>query len=155
LTEGDHKSFAKAEAKAMHLLLSRQRTEKELREKLLERGFSSDETDAAVEYVKSYGYLNDRRYAEVYLHSNQGKKSRALIRRDLQEKGVASEWIDLAFEEGPADESELIYALLCRRAGEPHEMEEKELRRHMQFLARKGFATSDIWKQVRRFQEQY
>ena len=144
----------KAASKAMQLLLYRQRTEKELRNKLYEKGFSEMASEAAISYVKSFGYLDDRRYAEVYLHSQKEKKSRAVIRRELQEKGVSSDWIDLAFDEEPAEEGEIIYSMLCKRAGEPHRLEEKELRRQIQYLARKGFASSDIWKQVRRYQDE-
>ena len=144
----------KAASKAMQLLLYRQRTEKELREKLYEKGFSENASEAAIAYVKSFGYLDDRRYAEVYLHSQKGKKSRAVIRREMQEKGVSSEWINLAFEEEPAGEDEVIWSLLCKRAGEPHKMDEKELRRQVQYLARKGFSSSDIWKQVRKYQDE-
>ena len=147
------KEQQRAVAKAMQLLLYRQRTEKELRAKLREKEFSPEAEEAAVAYVKSFGYLDDSRYAEVYLHSNQGKKSRAVIRRELQEKGVSSEWIELAFEENPADEGEVVRALLLKRAGEPHRLNEKELRRHVQYLQRKGFPTSEIWKQIRRYEE--
>lgn len=142
----------KAASKAMQLLLYRQRTEKELKEKLYEKGFSEKASEAAIAYVKSFGYLDDRRFAEVYLHSQKEKKSRAVIRRELLDKGVSSEWIDLAFEEEPAEEEGIIWSLLCKRAGEPHRMEEKELRRQVQYLARKGFSSPDIWKQVKRYQ---
>lgn len=144
----------KAASKAMQLLLYRQRTEKELREKLFEKEFPPEAVEEAIAYVKSFGYLDDRRYAEVYLHSQKDKKSRAVIRRELQDKGVSSEWIDLAFEEDPADEGAIIQALLCKRAGEPHKMDEKELRRQVQYLARKGFSSSDIWKQIRKYQDE-
>ena len=143
----------RAASKAMQLLLYRQRTEKELREKLYEKGFSETASEAAISYVKSFGYLDDRHFAEVYLHSQKEKKSRAVIRRELLEKGVSSEWIESAFEEEPAEEGEIIYSLLRKRAGEPHRMEDKELRRQVQYLARKGFSSSDIWKQVRRYQD--
>ena len=144
----------KAASKAMQLLLYRQRTEKELREKLYEKGFSEKASEAAIAYVKSFGYLDDRRFAEVYLHSQKEKKSRAVIRRELQNKGVSSEWIDLAFEEEPAEEADIIWTLLCKRAGKPHKLEENELRRQVQYLARKGFSSSDIWKQVRKYQDE-
>ncbi len=150
LINDDHK---RAASKAMQLLLYRQRTEKELRAKLYEKGFSEEASEAAIAYVKSFGYLDDRRYAEVYLHSQKEKKSRAVIRRELQDKGVSSAWIDLAFEEEPEEEGKIIYSLLCKRAGEPHRMEEKELRRQVQYLIRKGFPSSDIWKQLRKYQE--
>ena len=53
-----------ARKKALKKLLVRDRSEKELREILRREGFQEAETEDAVEYVKSFGYVNDRRYAE-------------------------------------------------------------------------------------------
>ena len=116
----------KAIAKAMQLLLYRQRTEKELRDKLREKEFSEQDVEAAVRYVSSFGYLNDRRYAEVYLHSRKGRAGRHMIVQELQEKGICREWIDELFETEEYDEGETIYALLCKRAGQPHPLQDKE-----------------------------
>lgn len=63
--------------RAMRLLMSRDRSERELLERLGREGFGPEETGTALEYVKSYGYVNDRRYAENYVMSAGGKKSRA------------------------------------------------------------------------------
>lgn len=147
----EKRESAEAIAKAMHLLLCRQRTEKELREKLREKEFSPQAIEAAVRYVSSFGYLDDRRYAEVYLHSRKGKAGRRVIARELREKGVRGEWIDEVLEADDTDEGETIRAILCRRCGEPHPLDEKELRRQVQYLSRKGFSLSDIRKQIRLF----
>ena len=88
LPENGKEEAKRAASKAMQLLLNRQRTEKELRRMLLDKQFSPEAADAAIVYVSSFGYLNDRHYAEVYLHSMSGKKSRSMIRRELLEKGV-------------------------------------------------------------------
>ena len=181
LSEEERREAQRAASKAMHLLLSRQRTEKELRTKLAERGFCAAAVEYAITYVASYGYLDDRRYAEVYLHSMQEKKSRFLIRREPREKGVSEELIREALEEnGEGSEDEIIYALLCRRLGDPHArdfdpedalpsdgqdasdasvspraaLSEKELRRTVAWLGRRGFSGSAIWKQIRRYQEE-
>ena len=153
LSESGKAEARKAASKAMHLLVNRQRTEKELRCRLAERQFSPEAINAALTYVASFGYLDDRRYAEVYLHSMQGKKSRSLIRRELLEKGVLPECIDQVFEEVPNEEEDTVFSLLCKKAGEPHRMEEKELRRTVAFLGRKGFSASVIWRQIRRYQD--
>ncbi|MDY5114130.1 MAG: RecX family transcriptional regulator, partial [Bilifractor sp.] len=81
------------------------------------------------------------------------RKSRNMIRRELEDRGVTEEEIRQAFEEVPYDEQELIEQLIRKKAGEPHEMDDKELRRTYGFLARKGFSSSEIWKSLRTFQE--
>ena len=153
LSESENEEAKRSASKAMQLLLYRQRTEKELRKKLKEKEFSETAVEAAIVYVASYGYLDDRKYAEVYLHSMQGKKSRSMIRRELREKGVTEEYIEEAFEAAPDDEEETVWALLCKKAGEPHRLDEKELRRTAAYLGRKGFSSAVIWKQIRRYQE--
>ena len=139
--------------KAMRLLVSRDRSEQELRERLAREGYDPEAAEAAIDYVKSYGYVNDRRYAENYVMSAGSKKSRAALRSFLQEKGIAGEEIESALEELPGDETELIGQLLVKKAGQPHKMEEKELRRALGYLARKGFSSGDIWKVIREYQE--
>lgn len=139
--------------KAMRLLVSRDRSEQELRERLAREGYDPESAGTAIDYVKSYGYVNDRRYAENYVMSAGSKKSRAALRSFLQEKGIAGEEIENALEELPGDETELIGQLLVKKAGQPHKMEEKELRRALGYLARKGFSSGDIWKVIREYQE--
>lgn len=139
--------------KAMDLLLYRDRTEKELRDRLLEAGFDEKAAEEGISYVASFGYLNDTRYAENYVFGMQGRKSRRRIRRELEEKGIAEETVENALSRIPENETEQIYALLCKRAGAPHSLEEKELRKLFGYLARRGFRTGDIWSAVRQYQE--
>lgn len=142
-----------ASVRAMELLFYRSRTEAELRKKLLEREYSEEETDAAIEYVKSYGYLNDRTYAEQYVLSNRGAKGPAAIRRELRKKGVADETADEVLSGLPEDDTGPVAALIEKRAGAPHRMDEKEYRRIFAFLARRGFSGSVIHKAMREYSE--
>ena len=65
-----------ARRKAMLLLEHMDRTEKGLSDRLRQAGFSAEATEDAMEYVRSYGYLNDLRYAENYISFRMGTKSR-------------------------------------------------------------------------------
>ena len=144
----------KAAARAMKLLLYKGRTRQELRKRLIEEGFPENQAADAVEYCRSFGYVNDEKYAENYIASMKLRKSRNMIRRELEDKGVPEEDIRQAFEEIPYDEGELVYQLVVKKAGDPHPMDEKELRRTYGYLARKGFPSSEIWKALRAFQEE-
>ncbi len=148
----EEKGSKAAVRKAMQLLLARERSEEELRGRLTQAGFEPEETEEALNYVKSYGYVNDRRYAENYVISAASKKSRRMIRSYLEEKGLAEEEIERALADLPEDETPLVASLLVKKAGPPHPMEEKELRRVFAYLARKGFPSSDIWRALREYQ---
>ncbi|MBR2188492.1 MAG: regulatory protein RecX [Eubacterium sp.] len=139
--------------KAMSLLLHQSRTEKELRNRLAMSGFEQEEVEEAVAYVSSFGYLNDRRYAENYVLSYSGKKSRRAIREGLLEKGVSEEEADAALAELQTDEQGLILSLLRKKAGDPHLLQEGELRRVLSFLGRRGFSSGDVWKAIRKYQD--
>ena len=78
----------RAKLRAMHLLADMDRTEAALREKLKQGCYTQEMIDRAVDYVKSFGYLDDARYAENVVRSRQGTKSRKQIRAALMQKGV-------------------------------------------------------------------
>ena len=138
--------------KAMNLLLHRDRTERELRSRLEAGGFSADEIDDAIAYTASFGYVNDRRYAENYAISFSGKKSRRMIAADLRQRGVDEIWIEEAVAGLPEDESDQIMGLIRKRAGEPHVLDEAEKRRLHGYLARRGFGTGEIVRLIRSFE---
>ena len=52
-----------------------------------------------MEYVKSFGYINDMEYARSFIESRKDKKSRKELYAALSQKGVEKELIEQAFEE--------------------------------------------------------
>lgn len=142
-----------AVAKAMNLLLYKPRTEKELRERLQKNGYEAEAVKCALEYVSYYGYLNDWKYAESYVLSNGNRKSRGVLRAELTGKGVGEGAIEAALELLETDEKDLAEELLVKRYGEPHAFDEKELRRAVGFLGRKGFSSSLVWSVIRDYQK--
>ena len=138
--------------KAMNLLLYRSRSERELRDRLLQAEFSEEATETAIAYVKSFGYVNDARFAEQYCISESGRKSRACLRMELQKKGIADDLISCALDALETDESELVAALLEKRYGQPHRMDEAEQRKAYGYLGRRGFSASVIRTALRTYQ---
>ena len=141
-----------ARENAMSLLLYKPRSEAELRERLCGAGFSTEEAENAVDYVKSFGYVNDRRYAENYARSMQERASRRMIRMGLRQKGVEEDLIVEALEDLDVSEEETLERMIRKKAGVPHHLEEKEMRRLYGFLARKGFSGGAVSKAVRRYE---
>lgn len=88
-----------AAEKAMSLLLFKDRTRKELSERLYRIGFSEQAVDAAMEYVGQFGYINDRRYVENYIMFQKGKRSRKEIAYKLSQKGIPRELFQEVLEE--------------------------------------------------------
>ncbi len=140
-----------ATLKAMELLLYKSRSEKELRDKLSQKGYPEEEIEAAVQYVSRFGYLNDETFAEQYVALRKDRKGKNALRMELREKGIREEIIEEALAGMEEAEEDVVYALLVRRAGEPHELEEKEYRRLFGYCARRGFSAGNIHKALRRY----
>ena len=71
----------RAKLRAMHLLNDMARTESQLRDKLKLGGYPSEITEAAIAYVKSFGYINDDAYIRNFIDSRKDKKSRRELLR--------------------------------------------------------------------------
>ena len=140
----------RAKKRALHLLEQMDRTERQLRDKLLANEYPQSCIDGAIEYVKGFHYLDDARYASNYVRFSQEKMSRVCMKQKLMQKGIASSVIEEAIEEGyVADEMEQIMALLRKRRFDPEEADEKEFQRTYQYVMRRGFKSSDILKAMK------
>ena len=89
-----------ARESALALLEYRDRTEQELRQKLLDREYSKDEIEETVRFLREYRYLDDEAYAMRFIRSQSGKKSARQIRAVLERKGVSREMIASCLEGG-------------------------------------------------------
>lgn len=133
-----------ARNKGLYYLQFSNKTEDEMRRKLAEQGFSPASVENAVNFLKSYRYLNDEDYVRRYLERYGRKKSKRQIRFELHQKGISSEVLERMLEEQPVDETAQIVSFLEKKnyAGEEAGREEKQ--KISAFLARKGFSYDAI-----------
>lgn len=140
---------------ALALLEFRDRTERELRQKLKEREYSAEEINETVLFLKEYRYLDDEAYADRYIRSCVARKSRRQIRADLERKGVSREIIDLQLQEKTVDEDSQIRKLLQKKGYVPGKrLEPAEYRRIMGALGRRGFSGEAIRKAMESMREE-
>lgn len=97
--------------RAVKLLAAKPRSVAELRERLLEKEWASEEAVAyALEKLKGYGYLDDERFAFGFASYRVRQKpvGRQRLARDLQMKKVERETADaaleLVYQETPEDQ---------------------------------------------------
>lgn len=134
--------YKRARKRALHLLEDMDRTETELQEKLRQGLYPPDAVENAVSYVKSFGYLDDARYAEHFAASRSGSKSKKEIRALLARKGVSAEMIDRALETGYGEdgEAEAIRQILKKKRVDPATADPAQLQKIYGYLGRKGFS---------------
>lgn len=146
----------RAKMKAMHLLEQMDRTEAELYSKLKDSGYPEDAISAAIEYVRSYHYIDDERYARNYVRCHQENKSVRRMTMDLRNKGVPDHLIQLALEEeNETDPMAQIRRLLEKKKfdllNEDRKKARKELARAYRFLGSRGFDAIDIGNAIREY----
>lgn len=140
----------KAKLRAVHLLEYRDRTEKDMRRKLQQGGYPTEIIEETMEYLRAYGYIDDKRYAGRYLSSRLEQKGRRRLFQELQQKGIPASVIEEAWEElcldGEAceDEKGQIGRLAEKKTRGRKELSPKEYQRLTGFLARRGFSWEDI-----------
>ena len=137
-----------ARKKAMQLLEFRDRTESELRERLQKAGFTETDTEDALEYVRSFNYINDLRYAENYILSRMAQKSRQKILQELAQKGISRDtalaaW-ENASEDQEIDERTILAGEIRKKYAPGSSLTAKQTRSLYGFLARRGFHFEDI-----------
>ena len=136
----------RAKLRAMHLLNAMDRTEAQLRLKLKQNLYPEDVIEKAIQYVKSFGYVEDQGYAERFIHNRQQSKSKREIYAALSQKGVLKEQIESAMETcyEEADELDAIRRIVEKKRFSPEESTDVEKKRIYDYLLRKGFRSEDI-----------
>lgn len=138
----------RAKLRSLNLLKLRDMTEHSLAAKL-KSGYYPDETiRIAVEYVKGYGYIDDRRYANNYVNFKIGSKSRFQITNFLVQKGINRDLIaevcDDYYENDENSENQLIEKLILKRKIDLNTMTHEEKSKLFGYLMRKGFRIDSI-----------
>ncbi|MDA3871798.1 MAG: regulatory protein RecX [Candidatus Marinimicrobia bacterium] len=88
--------YDRAKEKAFFLLTYRDHSVYELKVKLRKRNFDEKVIDKTVEYLLENGYLNDKKFSEIYLNEllNTKRSGMMIIRKKLFQKGLSRELIN-------------------------------------------------------------
>lgn len=134
---------------ALKYLTFRARTCGEVERHLLSKGFDPEEIQETIERLKELRYLDDEDYCARYLEYAVAKGRGPLrIRRELEEKGVDREIIQIAFEEYETEESDLDRAKeQAEKIARGKTVDKKLLARIGRRLQSMGY-TSDVIYQV-------
>ncbi len=136
---------------AAYYITFKDRTEKEIKDKLKEKGYSSPDIEESIDKLKRYGYLNDENYTLSYIKSNINKKGARLISMELAQKGIAREIISEQFEDVDIDEVGIIEDVLFRRYRNLDISDEAQKRKVFGYFIRRGFKHESISKAIRNY----
>ncbi len=122
---------AAARNHALLLLSQRPHSQKELYDKLVRKGESTEAAEAAVAWLADHGYLDDAAYAaSVVRHYSQKGYGAQRIRGELHRRGV------------PRELGDQISRILRSRLKDPEDR--KEVQKLSAALLRRGYSWEDI-----------
>lgn len=141
----------RAKLRAMNLLMKHSFTEQQLRNKLIEGEYPDRIIDEAMEYVKSFHYIDDEAYTRDFITSHSSDKSIARMRMDLSNKGIHKDVFNKVLmeleEQGDSiDENTQINKLLYKKKYNPRNATYEETLKIYAFLMRKGYSFEQIRK---------
>ena len=126
--------------KALTHLSATRKTEKQIRTYLSGKGYLPAVVDYVLEKLRSYNFVNDEEYAEVYVEQAVKRKGGRMIRAELRGKGVTDEAIDVALSTVD-EETEIATATgILQKYMRGKTVDKESLQKAYRYLMSKGFS---------------
>jgi regulatory protein len=135
--------FNKAKTYALRRLSSQAMTQKQMRDALIRKGASVEDSDKVLLLIEGYGYLDDAAWAEGFVRGQRRKGAGPqLIRLKMREKGISSEIAAPLIEEARLKQCDQIRAHIEKKRPDLENV--KEVQKLIAYLMRKGFDFEEI-----------
>ncbi len=132
--------------RALKIISIKDRTEKELRDKLNEKGYQENDIDVVIEFLKEYKYIDDTSFAINYAKDCVCLKKwgKTRIKTELVRKGIDKELAQEAVENACEDSGSLVLSEMKKRFKDADFSNPKERMRIFGYFARRGFSPNEI-----------
>lgn len=151
----EESSVQKACNYALRLLAGRDYTAVRIRKKMIDRGFTVADADAAVSRLEDDGWINDLRFAERFAEQSvsTGRFYGVRLRQEMRRRDISPEIIDRTLQKISEnhDQSAAIRDILNKRYSNFSfkTSDEKEKRRILGYLQRRGYGFSSVMNVLR------
>ncbi len=144
---------SRAKERALYLIKNSDKTEKMIRDKLKMSYYPNEVIDYVVDYLKSYNFIDDKRYCRSYIIAKSKSKSMYHITMELKNKGIDKELIKEVLEEANETNDDAVTSitaehaikkLLKARKFEQKYTDSKEKYKILMYILSKGFSYDDI-----------
>ena len=145
----DRSARARCRERALRIIGARPMSEKELRDRLVEKGETAENAADAVDWLVELRLLNDAEYAAMCVRHYAAKGfGPGRIRNELYRRGVPRELWEEALEELPEQDDEIDRLLRRKLRGDVTDRD--AVRKATDYLYRRGFKYDDIRAAVER-----
>jgi regulatory protein len=151
----DQEAYSRALERALGWIARRPHSAAEIRQKLKTAQVADEISEAVLARLQELHYVDDRVFAQQWV-KNRGEfhpRSKAHLRQELRQKGIADEIISEALAE--VDSGDVAYRAAKSKAARLRGQDRRAFQQGLgQFLARRGFAYETVQKVVDRLWEE-
>ena len=138
----------------LKMLGRRERSEKQIRQRLARKEYAQDEIDEAIARLRQERAINDQRVAEAIARTETAirKRGKVRVRMQLERAGIAKETAKAAIEEvfDTIDDEALLESSLRKRLrGRETIADDREFARLFRYLIGQGFESDKILSLLR------
>lgn len=90
----EKEAYIKCKESAIKIIERNYKTEKEVRDRLKQKGYEEKQINSSIDFLKEYNFLNDDSYAKLFIKDKLGTKGSQKIKYDLMKKGISKEIIE-------------------------------------------------------------
>ena len=145
-------ALARCKDRAMRIISARPMSERELYDRLLEKGESEQNAAASVAYLIGLHFLDDAEYAAMVVRHYAAKGYGARrVRDELYRRKVPRELWDEALGQMPEQEEEIDRLLRARLRG-VEAPDRAQMKKATDALLRRGFSWDEVRAAVNRYQ---
>lgn len=90
----EKESYIRCEESAIKIIERSYKTEKEIRDKLKQKGYEEKQINNSIDFLKEYNFINDNTYAKAFIKDKLSSKGSQKIKYDLMKKGIAKDIIE-------------------------------------------------------------
>ena len=123
---------------ALNLISKSSKTEKEVGDKLINKGYLPEIVSEVILKVKSYGFIDDKIYAERYVSTYKNTKGKRLMALELKRKGVSESDVNCVLDSATSQE-EVAYNIALKYL-KNKEINRATVQKCYNYLLSKGFS---------------
>lgn len=90
----EKESFSRCKEAALRIIEKNYKTEKEVRDKLKQKGYEENAIEYSIKFLKEYNFINDNYYAKAFISDKLSTMGSQKIKYNLIQKGISKEIID-------------------------------------------------------------
>ena len=90
----EKESYIRCKESAIKIIERSYKTEKEIRDKLKQKGYEEKQINNSIDFLNEYDFINDNTYAKAFIKDKLSSKGSQKIKYDLMKKGIAKDIIE-------------------------------------------------------------